>query len=173
MKIVDHLNQTHFFNQTPQRVISLVPSQTELLVDLGLEKNLIGITKFCVHPRHLKKDKTIVGGTKKVNFNKIRALQPDIIICNKEENTKEMVVELKTIAPVWISDILTIEDSLDMISKIGELFNKKEKAKELICDITTEKMLFEQEIKNKKFQNTAYVIWKKTIYVSWKKYFYR
>jgi ABC-type Fe3+-hydroxamate transport system substrate-binding protein len=87
-----------------------VPSQTELLFDLGLESSIVGITKFCVHPHHFKKEKTIVGGTKDVHLDKIRALQPDIILCNKEENTQDMIQELETIAPVHISDIFTIED---------------------------------------------------------------
>jgi ABC-type hemin transport system substrate-binding protein len=72
-----------------------VPSQSELLYDLGLEESIVGITKFCVHPQHLKATKTIVGGTKNVKFEKIKALSPDIIICNKEENTLEMVEMLR------------------------------------------------------------------------------
>ena len=67
----DQLGKNHIFQKMPIRIVSLVPSQTELLYDLGLEENLVGITKFCVHPYHLKSTKTIVGGTKKVNFNKI------------------------------------------------------------------------------------------------------
>src|SRR5690554_7383958 len=93
---------------SPKRIISLVPSQTELLVDMGLEDSLVGITKFCVHPKHLRKTKTVVGGTKKVHLPKVKNLQPDIIICNKEENTAEMVVELSAIAPVWVSDINSV-----------------------------------------------------------------
>ncbi|MBQ0769678.1 MAG: ABC transporter substrate-binding protein, partial [Bizionia sp.] len=77
--------------QTPLRIVSLVPSQTELLYDLGLEDNIVGITKFCVHPVHFKKTKTSVGGTKQIKIDKIKALKPDIILCNKEENTKEIV----------------------------------------------------------------------------------
>ena len=69
------------------KIISLVPSLTELLVDLGLEENIVGITKFCVHPKNLRKEKVIVGGTKNIHLEKIKALQPDFILCNKEENT--------------------------------------------------------------------------------------
>ena len=171
MKIVDQLNQSLTFNQTPKRIISLVPSQTELLVDLGLETEIVGVTKFCVHPTYLRKDKTIVGGTKKVNFEKIIALLPDIIICNKEENTKEMVTELQKIAPVWISDIVSIEDSLDMISKLGCLFDKENKATSLIEDIVSERDLFLEFIKNKKSQKVAYLIWKNPYMIAGKNTF--
>ena len=97
---IDQIGIQHTFNKTPTRIVSLVPSQTELLYDLGLEENIVGITKFCVHPTHFKGIKTIVGGTKSVKTDKIKALQPDIIICNKEENTKEIAQELSQICPV-------------------------------------------------------------------------
>ncbi|MBP8158142.1 MAG: cobalamin-binding protein, partial [Flavobacterium sp.] len=77
MKIfTDQLANHHTFETTPKRIVSLVPSQTELLYDLGLEESIVGITKFCVHPFHFKSTKKIIGGTKKVHFEKIRLLQP-------------------------------------------------------------------------------------------------
>ena len=103
----DQLNLKLQIKKTPKRIVSLVPSQTELLVDLDLKESIVGVTKFCVHPKHLRNQKTVVGGTKQVNFTKIKALKPDIILCNKEENTKEMISELDKIAPVHISDIYT------------------------------------------------------------------
>ena len=87
----DQLGNIITLSKTPMRIVSLVPSQTELLFDLGLEDKIVGITKFCVHPYHLKQTKKIIGGTKKVHVEKIRLLQPDIIIANKEENTQEIV----------------------------------------------------------------------------------
>ncbi|HQV36642.1 MAG TPA: helical backbone metal receptor, partial [Flavobacterium sp.] len=99
----DQLGTLHQFENTPKRIVSLVPSQTELLYDLGLEDSIIGITKFCVHPIHFKSIKKIVGGTKQVKIDKIKELRPDIIIANKEENTKEMVEELSRICPVWVT----------------------------------------------------------------------
>ena len=160
MKIVDQFNQSLSFKETPKRIVSLVPSQTELLVDLGLEGSIVGLTKFCVHPSHIRKTKVVVGGTKKVNFEKIKSLQPDIIICNKEENTKEMVVELQKTTPVWISDIVTVDDSLDMILKLGNLFHVKERASALINEIITERESFLRFTKNSKSFKVAYLIWK-------------
>ena len=83
-QFTDQLGTIHTFENTPKRIISLVPSQTELLYDLGLEDAIVGITKFCVHPFHFKSTKTIIGGTKNVKYDKIKALQPDIIIANKK-----------------------------------------------------------------------------------------
>src|SRR5690554_4202506 len=99
MKLKDQLGTFHTFDKIPQRIISLVPSITETLYELGLEEQLIGITKFCVHPYHLKSTKINIGGTKKVHFEKIKALNPDIIIANKEENTEEIVNQLQGICP--------------------------------------------------------------------------
>ncbi len=156
----DQLNRTLLFNNPPKRIVSLVPSQTELLVDLGLEKYLVGVTKFCVHPKEIRKKVAIVGGTKKVHFEKIKALQPDIIICNKEENTKEIVEQLSCIAPVWVSDIYTLDDALEMISLLGELFDVSEKGDTLISKISSGKKDFEAFVKTKPPYNVAYLIWK-------------
>ena len=123
----DQLGTSHVFETTPKRIISLVPSLTELLYDLDLEENIVGITKFCVHPFHFKSTKKIIGGTKKVHFEKIRLLNPDVIIANKEENTQEIVAELSKICPVWVTNIVTIDDNFEMIKDFGELFNKRDR----------------------------------------------
>ena len=155
----DQLGTTHTFENTPKRIISLVPSQTELLYDLGLEEEIVGITKFCVHPKHLKATKQIVGGTKQVKYDKIKDLQPDIIIANKEENTKEIVEELSKICPVWVTNIVTIEDNLQMIADFGKLFNKRTEAQKWNDKITFAYNDFQQFIKDKPFRKVAYFIW--------------
>lgn len=160
MIFTDQLHRKIYLTKTPSRIISLVPSQTELLVDLGLEEKIVGVTKFCVHPSHLRKQKTVVGGTKQVHFDKIRQLDPDFIICNKEENTQEMVATLEAIAPVWISDIENISDCLAMIQSFGAIFSKEAKAKTIIENIHKEWTAFEQEMVTKSLVRTAYLIWK-------------
>ncbi len=155
----DQIGTQHTFESTPKRIISLVPSQTELLFDLGLEDNIVGITKFCVHPFHFKTTKTIVGGTKNVKFNKIMALQPDIIICNKEENTLKIVQELSQICPVWVTDIVSIDDNLQMIHDFGQLFNKRTEAQKWIGKINFAYQDFMQFIKDKPVKKVAYFIW--------------
>src|SRR5687768_18401932 len=81
--------------KNPARIISIVPSQTELLYDMGLDKEVIGITKFCVHPASWFKTKTRVGGTKQLKMEIIHQLNPDLIFANKEENVKEQVEDLE------------------------------------------------------------------------------
>ncbi|MDX1672653.1 MAG: helical backbone metal receptor, partial [Balneolaceae bacterium] len=71
-----------------QRIVSLVPSLTELVIDLGIGDRLVGRTRFCVHPEEVVKDIPIVGGTKSLNLDSVRELDPDYIIANKEENRK-------------------------------------------------------------------------------------
>ena len=153
------LGISHTFESVPKRIVSLVPSQTELLVDLGLEDALVGITKFCVHPVYLKPTKTIVGGTKNIKFDKIKELNPDIIICNKEENTKEIVEELSQICPVWVTDIYTIEDNNQMIRDFGEIFNKRTDAQKWIDKINFVYHDFQNFIQNKPIKKAAYFIW--------------
>ncbi len=143
----------------PKRIISLVPSQTELLVALGLEENIVGITKFCVHPAHLRKSKTLVGGTKKVNLGKIRELHPDIILCNKEENTLEMVRELEKIAPVHISVINGLEDVSGLIQRYGKIFDRTAQANQLNLRLEKKKVEFEREIPRTPAR-VAYFIWR-------------
>lgn len=157
--IIDQIGVSHIFETTPKKIVSLVPSQTELLFDLGLETEIVGITKFCVHPFHFKSTKTIIGGTKNVNFDKIKALQPDIIIANKEENTLEMVEELRKIGPVWVTDICSVEDNQQMISDFGKLFNKRTEAQKWIDKINFALHDFQVFIKDKSSQKVAYFIW--------------
>jgi ABC-type Fe3+-hydroxamate transport system substrate-binding protein len=156
----DQLNRTIHLDKIPKRIISLVPSQTELLVDLGLEDTIVGITKFCVHPSHLKKTTTIVGGTKTINIDKIKALNPDIILCNKEENTQEMIAELEQIAPVHISDIYTVEDCLELIDMYGQLFSIDNDAQDMILKISDKLSSFKSFISNRPKRKVAYFIWK-------------
>ncbi len=157
--LIDQLGTVHVLQKTPLIIVSLVPSQTELLVDLGLEENLVGITKFCVHPNHLLKSITKIGGTKNVNYEKIRLLKPDIIIANKEENTQEIVEVLSKFCSVWVTNISTIEDNLKMIHDFGQLFEKQAEAQNWIDKIKIASNDFEIFIKNKPILKVAYFIW--------------
>jgi ABC-type Fe3+-hydroxamate transport system substrate-binding protein len=160
MQFKDQMDTIFELQKTPTRIVCLVPSLTELLVDLGLENSIVGITKFCVHPSGLRKSKTIVGGTKNVHFDKIKSLQPDIILCNKEENTKEIVETCRDIANVHVSNIVTIQDTLNLIHQYGAMFERKSKAKELANEINAKLTDFRAFIKDKTTINVAYFIWK-------------
>ncbi|ARV09064.1 cobalamin-binding protein [Winogradskyella sp. PC-19] len=161
MIYIDQLNRKIQLEETPNRIISLVPSQTELLVDLGLIDSIVGITKFCIHPKELLKQKTVVGGTKNINLQKIKKLNPDIILCNKEENSKEIIDALKEIAPIHVSDIYDIDDVYQLINSYGKLFQVDKKAALLVKSIKDEREQFQIETKESSKKKAAYFIWKK------------
>ena len=156
-QIIDQIGHTINIDSPPCRIISLVPSQTELLAHLGLDKEVVGITKFCVHPDVWFHTKTRVGGTKNVDFHKIEQLNPDLIICNKEENKESDVRALMEKYPVWTSDIHNLDDALNMINSVGEIADKTEEAKKIVHQI---KRNFE-ELRHTKTEpiRVLYLIW--------------
>ncbi len=139
------------------RVISLVPSITETLFDLGLTADeIVGRTKFCIHPKDLVDKVEIIGGTKNLNLEKIKSLKPDLIIANKEENVKEQVEELMKDFEVLLTDIETLEDNDDLIEELGQIFGKEEKAQFFNHQITE---IFNLP-KPERPLTVAYLIWK-------------
>ncbi len=157
----DQLHRKIALSFPPKRIISLVPSQTELLYDLGVRDEVVGITKFCVHPEEWFRGKTRVGGTKKYNLEKIKQLQPDLIIGNKEENEKEQIEELMKHYPVWMSDIYTLKNALNMIACIGALVDKNEEATNLKLQIELEFSQFVNRQSTIVNPKVAYFIWRK------------
>jgi ABC-type Fe3+-hydroxamate transport system substrate-binding protein len=145
-----------------KRIVSLVPSITELLVDLGLETAIVGVTKFCVHPKHLRKNTTIIGGTKNLRLEVIRQLEPDLIFANKEENVREQVEALAAEFKVYTSDISNFDEALSMIKTVGELTDRLPEAEALITQINQAKSRFEAvKPNNSKHYRTLYLIWQK------------
>jgi len=157
---VDMMGQSLHLGAAPQRIVSLVPSQTELLFDLGLGERIVGVTKYCIHPKKEVRRKEKVGGTKDFELEKIAALQPDLIIGNKEENEEKGIEALKKAGfPVWMSDIYTLADALRMISEIGRITDTVQKAQTLSAAL---KMGF-KALKNKNTENAKsalYLIWR-------------
>jgi ABC-type Fe3+-hydroxamate transport system substrate-binding protein len=157
----DQAGNSVYLQHCPQRIISLVPSQTELLYYLNLENEVKAITKFCIHPPHWFQNKEKIGGTKKINLDKIMQLKPDLIIANKEENEKEQVEELHKHFPVWLSDIKTLDDAMQMIESIGQITCRIPKAKELITDLVDVFSPLKSRMKREDDMiPTAYLIWK-------------
>lgn len=151
------MNNSILLSSPPKRIVCLVPSITELLVDLNLEDKIIGITKFCVEPFYIRNKCTIVGGTKKIYLNKIKKLNPDFIIANKEENNENDIVELKKTFKVWISDIKTIDDNTYLIEQLGTIFDRENEAEGIIT------------LTNDTFKNLKYYFnSKKVLYLIWK-----
>jgi ABC-type Fe3+-hydroxamate transport system substrate-binding protein len=147
----------------PQRIISLVPSQTELLFDVGLGNNLAGITRFCVHPENTFRTTTKVGGTKRIHHDIIRQLHPDLIIANKEENTRQDIELLTQHYPVWISDVHDFGSALEMIQLVGLITKTESEAAELSAEIINsykelaESLMYIDILKRK--LKAAYLIW--------------
>jgi len=163
MQFNDQVGNNLFLKKYPEKIVSLVPSQTELLYDLGLRERVVGITKFCIYPNNWKKEKEIIGGTKNINIQKIINLNPDLIIANKEENLLEDIIKLQAHFPVFVSDINTINDAIDMIFSIGSITNSKKNAKIVANKINTE---FAKIIPFNPPLKVAYFIWRKPYMVS-------
>lgn len=138
------------------KIVSLVPSITESLFDFGLtEKEVVGRTKFCIHPAEKIQNVEIIGGTKNLHLDKIRALKPDLIIANKEENDQHQVEELMNDFKVWVTDIETLENNKTFLTDLGKLLHKKEIAQNFNNKITK---TF-SDVKVAQPKKVAYLIW--------------
>jgi len=155
MTFIDQIGNKIELSKTPKRIVSLVPSQTELLHDLGLQHEVVGITKFCVHPGEWFRSKTRVGGTKTFHFDIINGLEPDLIICNKEENEEAQVKQLMQHYPVWVSDVRNLYDALEMINALGGISGFAGKAQAIADGISTQ---FDK-LRPQSSKRTAYFIW--------------
>jgi ABC-type Fe3+-hydroxamate transport system substrate-binding protein len=155
---IDQIGNRIELNEAPKRIISLIPSQSEYLWDLGLSDQLVGISKFCIHPQKMFEEKVRVGGTKQLDMEKIRALKPDLIIGNKEENVKEQIEELQTEFKVWMSDVNTLDEAYDMMLQLGAICGKKTESEQMVEQIKQDLSEVKDIFKNK---NAAYFIWYK------------
>lgn len=156
--VIDQMGREVIVPTTPKRIISLVPSQTELLYDLGLSEEVVGQTLFCIHPDDMHKSKPRIGGTKQFKHELIATLNPDLIIGNKEENEKHEVEQLMAKYPVWMSDIQTLDDALNMITQVGELVNKTNEAYGIRSEI---EIGFKQLNYLSTHKKALYLIWRK------------
>ncbi|PSQ81438.1 MAG: cobalamin-binding protein [Bacteroidetes bacterium QS_1_63_11] len=131
----DARDRTVSLNTPPRRIVSLVPSQTELLAHLDLAERVVGVTRFCERPEDWRSKKTIVGGTKQVDLNTVRTLDPDLILANHEENTAEDVEALDEIAPVFVTEVRSVEEALNMIRTVGTLTDTSDRTSTLVGKI--------------------------------------
>ena len=129
---VDQLGRSITISDTPKKIISLVPSITELIADLGCHDCIVGCTKFCIHPKGLKQQVSIIGGTKNIRMKSIYQLNPDLIIANKEENNQKDIEQLMEHYPVWISQVASLEDSYEVIDQLGHILGRVDPARSII-----------------------------------------
>lgn len=144
-------------NFPPKRIVSLVPSQTELLAALGLDEEVVGVTKFCIYPKSWAKSKTKIGGTKDAKIDRILALKPDLIIANKEENERGTLELLRQFCPVWISDVRSVDAALDLIQQLGQLTNRTAAANNLHAAIQASFLAMKPLLAGKR---VLYAIWR-------------
>lgn len=130
-RVVDQTGFPCVLHRPARRIVSLVPSQTALLFDLGLDQQVVGVTRFCIHPAKARSFCTVVGGTKNPDIALIRKLQPDLILGNKEENDRQTIEALREIFPVWLSDVVSLEDAYAMIRAVGLITDTAPRAAEL------------------------------------------
>ena len=154
---LDQLSNSVSITYPPKRIISLVPSQTELLFDLGLRDEVVGITKFCIHPQDWANKILKVGGTKNFWFDVIDTIKPDLILGNKEENYETGIQQLQSKYSVWMSDIATLEDALAMIKSIGDITGKETEGLSITTAIQSS---FSKLPINKTRQLALYLIWR-------------
>lgn len=131
----DALGQEHTpFDGTP-RIVSLVPSLTELICDLGLAAALVGRTGFCVHPKEVLRGVPKIGGTKDVNLDAVRALRPTHLIADIDENRREQVEAMMTFVPqVVVVHPRTVDDNLALYALLGAIFHRIDEAARLSAD---------------------------------------
>jgi ABC-type Fe3+-hydroxamate transport system substrate-binding protein len=163
LTLTDQMGRRVVVPYPPRRIVSLVPSQTELLFDLGVGERVVGVTKFCIHPTQARQQAAVIGGTKNFDFEKIDALQPDLIIGNKEENYQAGIEQLAARYPVWLSDITNLADALRMIRQVGVVVGAKTKADQLAADIESS---FAQLALIASPLSVAYFIWRKPYMVA-------
>lgn len=162
MKVTDQLNRTVDIPESPNRIVSLVPSITELLFELDLEANINGRTRFCVHPGEKVNKVPVIGGVMGLNFHEIKKIEPDLILASKEENAKGEIMELSRDFPVWLSDVHNLTDALSMIQSIGSICDRQEKARAIIRQIEEEFRSLEHIPEN--IVRVVYLIWKNPLY---------
>lgn len=147
-------NQLMDASKTGKRIVSIVPSLTEMLCDLGLEKQMVGRTKFCFHPQEVINRIAIIGGTKNPNIEKISGLNPNVIIANKEENRKADIDLISQFCPVLLSDIQTIADIVTTLEEY------KIYLPEISCDHLIDNIKHLSFPKIEKPIKVLYLIWK-------------
>lgn len=155
--VIDGVGKKVELARPARRIVSTVPSQSEYLFDLGLENEVIGITKFCIHPKSWFESKQKIGGTKNLHLDKIAALNPDLIIANKEENTLSDIEWLAERFPIYISDINTLKEAYQSMSDIGMLTNREVEAQNWLNRIQDEQRVYNAA--DQEFGTVAYLIW--------------
>ncbi|MBI9038391.1 MAG: ABC transporter substrate-binding protein [Bacteroidales bacterium] len=157
MQFFDGLGRTICLDKIPKRIVSLCPSITETLCELGLADKIIACTDYCVHPIDVVKNFNKIGGPKNFSEEKILNLKPDIIFAVKEENETCKINRISKKVPTYVFDINSIQEGIEMIKTLGNIFEIQN-----ISDCFIEKM--QEGYKNLTKVNSnikcLYLVWK-------------
>ncbi|MDN4608547.1 ABC transporter substrate-binding protein [Sporosarcina highlanderae] len=155
--VVDRVGRRVTYHYPPKRIVSLCPGITDTLFALDLEEKIVGRTRFCIFPKDKAENVPAVAGTKDIKLEAIQAVQPDLIIVEKEENTKEIVDALEKYFPVYVAEVQSVGEAFRMIEEMGNLTDRIEAAAKLVSSIQQQ---FDSLPKAHE-KRIAYVIWRK------------
>ncbi len=160
--LVDAVGTQHKPAEGDFKIACLVPSITELLFDLNLGKRVVARTGYCIHPEKFVKTIPKVGGTKQINFKKLKKLAPSHIVLNLEENTKECALTLKEFIPnLVVTHPTKFEDNFLLFELIGGVFNEKQSAVNLAAELKAQIAKSDFRLHPERTQlNVLYLIWK-------------
>lgn len=135
----------------------MCPGITDTLFALDLEANIVGRTRFCIYPKGKVENVPAIAGTKDIKLDAIQDARPDLIIVEKEENTREIVEELEKHFPVYVAEVQSVDDAYEMIKEMGSLTDRNEAAARLLSDIQHQFSSLPQATGKR----IGYVIWRK------------
>jgi ABC-type Fe3+-hydroxamate transport system substrate-binding protein len=136
--VPDLLGRPFDFAQPPRRVVSLVPSLTETLFDLGASDAVAGVTDFCIFPSHITAPR--LGGTKNPRVEEIHRLQPDLVYVNLEENLERHAKAIESFAPVFVTEPKSVDDVAALITTVGAIHRREERAAELVAQLRPQRV---------------------------------
>lgn len=145
--------------RAPERIVSLVPSTTETLFALGLGEQLVGRTRYCVHPQPEVGALPEIGGTKALAWTRLESLRPDLIVANSEENKPEFWERLEAIAPLWVAFPRTVAEAVDDLRDMARLVGRGERGEELAGEIETARAAARAAAEPGGF-SYAYLVWR-------------
>jgi len=155
--VKDDLGRELTFESPPRRVVSLCPALTETLFALGFGDAVVGRTSYCIRPAEHVRNVATVGGTKDVEIDRVRTLNPDLIIAAKEENPRRTVEALAETFPVYVIDVTDFESALQAITSLGHLTGRTEQARTLIDNVRNAFA----DLRPRATRRVAYLIWQK------------
>lgn len=153
----DALGHTFEFSAPPKRVVSLVPSLTEVLFDLGAGASVAGVTSFCIHPPQARETAAVVGGTKNPKVDVIRQLAPDLVYMNLEENLKRHAEAIREFAPVFVTEPKKVADVESLILQLARIHAREREGDAIVSRLAA--ALEEVRRKARRF-TFAVAIWK-------------